>query len=230
MKKSWTKNSHRILKHATSLNRYNRFIVSLFKKYIGKNILEIGSGIGGLSEFLPKKNITLSDIQQDYLNYLKNKYNYQTIVLDITKKPPISFLNSFDTVISSNVFEHIKRDEEAFLNCAKLLKKNGKLLLFVPACPEIYGSLDKAMGHFRRYTKKDLSQKAKSANFKIINIKYVNFPGYFTWYIRGKFPNQLKTDSFTKKIFDMVIVRFLYLEKYLPVPFGQSLILVAKKQ
>ncbi|HSV94358.1 MAG TPA: class I SAM-dependent methyltransferase [Spirochaetia bacterium] len=229
MKKSWTKSSHRILEHATSLNRYNRFIASLFKKYLGENILEIGSGIGGLSQFLPKSNITLSDIRSDYFIYLKSQFHYKILILDIEKTPPINLHNSFDTIISSNVFEHIKRDGDAISNCSKLLKKKGRLLLFVPARPEIYGSLDKAMGHFHRYTKEDLYHKTKSANLKIIKIKYVNFPGFFAWWVRGKLPSKSNSDNFMAKIFDTIIVPFLYLEKYLPIPFGQSLILVAEK-
>lgn len=230
MKKTWTKNSLYILEHATDLSHYNRWIISLFNGHYGKDILEVGSGLGGLSQYLPKTGITLSDIQDDFFNYLKHRFDYKTIKLDIEKDSPEKLLHSFDTIFSSNVFEHIQDDGEALINCFRILKKGGKLLLFVPAGPEIYGNLDKAMGHYRRYTKEDLSQKTKNAGFKIIKIKYVNFPGYFSWWLRGRFSGKSNTDSLTAKIFDTLIVPFLYLEKYLPIPFGQSLILIAHKK
>jgi len=229
MKKSWTKNSHQILEHATELDRYNRWIISLFKKYFGKNILEVGSGLGGLSQYLPQANITLSDIQDDYFNYLKNQLGYKTLKFDIENEAPKNLVASFDTILSSNVLEHINDDEKALENCFRLLKKNGKILLFVPARPEIYGSLDKAMGHYRRYTKEELAKKTIGAGFKIIELKYVNFPGYFTWLLRGKFSGESKSDSLTAKIFDTLVVPFLYLEKYISIPFGQSLMLIAEK-
>lgn len=229
MKKSWTKSSHRILEQATDLSHYNRWIISLFKKHFGGNILEIGSGLGGLSQYLPKTGITLSDIQDDYFNYLKNRFGSKTLKLDIEKEASGNLLNSFDTIFSSNVFEHIKDDKKALKNCFKILQKKGKLLLFVPARSEIYGTLDKTMGHYRRYTKEDLVEKAQNAGFKIIKIKYVNFLGYFTWWLRGKMSEKTTSDNLMAKVFDTLIVPFLYLEKYLPTPFGQSLMLVAEK-
>jgi len=229
MKKSWTKNSHRILEQATGLNHYNRWVISIFKQYFGKNILEVGSGLGGLSQYFPKTDITLSDLRSDYFKYLKKRFDYKTLKLNIEKESPEKLLNSFDTIFSSNVFEHIENDEAALNNCFKLLKSNGNLLLFVPSRPEIYGSLDKAMGHYRRYTKEELTKKAKQTGFKITKIKYVNLPGYFTWWFRGKMLGKTKSDSLMAKVFDTLIVPFLYLEKYLPIPLGQSLMLVAER-
>jgi len=228
MKKSWTRSSHQILEQASDLNRYNRWIISLFKNHFGESILEIGSGLGGLSQFLPQANLTLSDIRSEYLNYLKKHFSQKILKLDIEKGLP-SPQNSFDTIISSNVFEHLQDDQKALNNCFKILKKNGRLLFFVPARPEIYGSLDKTMGHYRRYTKEELSKKTTLAGFKIIQIKYVNFPGYFTWWLRGIMPSKLNSDSVFARMFDTIIVPLLYLEKYLLLPFGQSLILIAQK-
>jgi 2-polyprenyl-3-methyl-5-hydroxy-6-metoxy-1,4-benzoquinol methylase len=229
MKKSWTKNSHRILEQATDLDNYNRWIISLFKKYFGKYILEVGSGLGGLSLHLPKTKVTLSDTRDDYLSHLKKLFNYKILKLDIEKEAPTNLVNTYDTVFSSNVLEHIKDDESAMKNCFKVLRKKGKLLLFVPARKEIFGNLDRAMGHYRRYTKEELIRKVEKIGFKILKIKYVNFPGYFSWWLRGKSPIKSNSDNLMAKVFDTLVVPFLYPEKYLPIPFGQSLMLVAEK-
>ena len=229
MKKSWTKNSHQILEQATKLENYNRWLVSLFQNHFGNKILEIGSGLGGLSILFPKTNVTLSDISDDYFNYLKRRFGHKTIKLDIEKEIPPSLQNSFDTIFSSNVLEHIEDDQRALNNCYKLLQKNCQLLVFVPAMPKIYGSLDKAMGHFRRYTKKELAEKVTQAGFKITSLKYVNFLGSFTWWLRGLMPSQSKTDSIAARLFDSFLVTLLYLERRLSLPFGQSLMLIAEK-
>lgn len=229
MKKSWTKNSHQILEQATDLDNYNRWIISIFKQYFGNNILEVGSGLGGLSQYLPHVNITLSDVRTDYFKHLKTRFDYATVKLNIEKGSLDKLINSYDTIFSSNVFEHLQDDRKAIKNCFSLLEPKGKLLLFVPARPEITGQLDKAMGHFRRYTIKELTQKANKAGFKIIKIKYVNFPGYFTWWLRGRLPAKTKSDGFLAKAFDTLIVPLLYLEKHITIPFGQSLMLVAQK-
>ncbi len=229
MKKSWTKSSHQILKQATGLNRYNLWIFSLFKQYLGNNILELGSGLGGLSQYLPKKNTTLSDIQPEYLKQLESQFGFKTKKLNIEKDSINNIKSQFDTILSTNVFEHLQDDQKALDNCFKILSNNGKLLLFVPARPEIYGSLDEAMGHHRRYTKKELMAKTKKAGFQVLKTKYVNFPGYFTWWFRGRFPSKSNSDNLLAEIFESIIVPLLHLEKYLPTPLGQSLMLIAQK-
>ncbi len=173
----------------------------------------------------------LSDIIPDYLEKLKQIFTDPVMKLDIEKEFPEKLKGKLDTVFSSNVFEHIKDDTAALTNCYKLLESTGKLLLFVPARPEIYGKLDDDMGHYRRYTKAELRSKAENAGFKIVKLYYANLPGYFTWWSRGVLlaSRSNKADSFFAKVFDRFIVPLLYLEKFIHPPFGQSLVLIAEK-
>lgn len=236
---NWTSKSNQILEVATNLKHYNTWLYSQFKFHFGRHVLEIGSGLGGITDLLPQRNLTLSDLQTSYIKNLKTRYpNQEIIKLDIEKDSVVKLTNKFDTIFSSNVFEHIKNDQQAINNCHKLLKKGGKLLLFVPASPSIYGQLDHDMGHYRRYTLNELKNKTQKAGFQIIVLKYANFIGYFTWVGRGKLlsrffklknKNNTTADSLFSKIFDYFVVPFLYLESYFPIPFGQSLVLVAKK-
>ncbi|KKT31093.1 MAG: Methyltransferase type 12 [Candidatus Collierbacteria bacterium GW2011_GWC2_44_18] len=228
-KEKWSDASHRILEQATGLHRYNHWLISHFDDFFGQAILEIGSGQGALSRLLPSKAIViLSDIIPEYLEGLKRSFTDPVLNLDIEKEAPIKLMGKMDTIFSSNVFEHIKNDNQAFANCYKLLASDGQLLLFVPARPEIYGKMDEAMGHYRRYTKTELKTKALKAGFKIKHIYYANWPGYFLWWGRGMFGSS-KSDNFFAKVFDSLIVPLLYLEKHLHPPFGQSLVLIVKK-
>ena len=235
--KLWTSDSHNILEQASNLDNYNHWLVEKFKPYFGKKILEIGSGLGGISKLLPQNDLTLSDLRSDYFKFLKKQFNCNTVKLDIENESPKELIEKFDTIFSSNVFEHIKDDQEAFNNCYKLLKPGGKLLLYVPARQEIFGKLDEDMGHYRRYTVEEGIKKAKKAGFKIIADNYSNLPGYFTWWGRGVLISKLiksdsgksGSDSFLAKIFDLFVVPLLWLEKFYQPPFGQSLFLVAEK-
>ncbi len=62
-----------------------------------------------------------------------------------------------DTAFSVNVIEHIERDDLALSNMIAGTKTGGHICLLVPAHPFLYGSLDALDHHFRRYTKKSLS-------------------------------------------------------------------------
>lgn len=228
-KEKWTEDSHHILERAGRLDRYNLWIVSNFSEYFGKAILEIGSGQGALSKLLPKKVLViLSDIYPEYLDGLKKLFSHTVINLDIEKEAPKNLIGKMDTIFSSNVFEHIENDRQTFANCFKLLESQGRLLLFVPAGPEIFGKMDEEMGHFRRYTLRDLKQKAESVGFKVEKIYYANLPGYFLWWGRGRLDSS-SVDNLYARIFDTLVTPLLYLEKYLHPPIGQSLVLIAKK-
>ncbi|HBC44631.1 MAG: hypothetical protein UX08_C0001G0064 [Candidatus Collierbacteria bacterium GW2011_GWB1_45_35] len=248
-KEKWTENSHRILEQADGLTKYNRWLISHFSLYFGRVILEIGSGQGTLSKLLPTNSIIiLSDIFPAYLTRLKKIFTDPVINLNIEKETPANLIGKMDTIFSSNVFEHIENDKQAFANCFKLLEPQGRLLLFVPARPEIFGKLDEQMGHYRRYTKNELRKKVEAAGFEVEKIYYANLLGYFLWWGRGKvlplvtkvchsrpdresirLINIPKSDKLFSRVFEWLIVPLLYLEKYIHPPFGQSLVLIAKK-
>lgn len=194
METLWTEDSHRILEVAGQLRQYNQWLISHFSRYFGRAILEVGSGQGALSKLLPTQATTLSDVLPEYLSRLKRDFSSPVTYLNIEKTTPPNLLGQLDTIFSANVFEHLKDDRVAFKNCFRLLEPGGRLLLFVPARPEIYGRLDRAMGHYRRYTKNELRQKAETAGLMVEKIYYANLPGYFLWWGGGgsyPFPNQM---------------------------------------
>lgn len=240
MKKSphWTKESHRILESASELDHYNQWLVSLFKPYLGTSILEVGAGLGGIAKHLPQyKQLYLSDLRPDYFKFLRKKFKCQTLQLDIENQSPELLLSKFDSVISSNVFEHIESDQNAFSNSFKLLKPGGYLCLYVPARQEIFGKLDEEMGHFRRYSTQMVAKRARDAGFLVKKVQYKNFLGYFLWWGRGMLLSKImsssgsknKADGLFTKIFDNLFTPILYLEERLNLPFGQSVFLVAQK-
>ncbi len=230
-KPAWTEKSTKILETASDLPRYNRWLISNFSPHFGKTILEIGSGTGALSAFFPKESFkTLTDIRPEFISILKLNFSDQVEFYDIEKDEVGGFKGQFDTIFSSNVFEHIERDQIALNKCFEILAPSGRLLLFVPACQEIFGSLDKDMGHYRRYTLDELKKKVEIAGFMVERIFYANLPGYFTWWARGHLISSKSNDSLFGKLFDSLITPLIYIEKFIKPPFGQSLVLVAKKK
>jgi hypothetical protein len=63
---------------------------------------------------------------------------------------------SFDTIIYIDVLEHIEHDKEELALASKHLRPNGRLIVLSPAHQWLYSPFDKAIGHFRRYTKNSL--------------------------------------------------------------------------
>lgn len=100
--------------------------------------------------------------------------------------------------------------------------------MLVPAGPRLSGSLDKAFGHFRRYTKQSLQEVLTEAGFAINLVRYMNLPGIITWYIAGKILRKRTLTRTNIVLYDRWIVPVVArLESVLPPPRGQSLLAIA---
>ncbi len=225
------------LENNKTLKNYNCWIYENIKPALGKNIIEIGCGLGAIIDFMiTKRNkITGVDISDEYIKYLKKNYkkyrNIKIIKSNILNLPGKVKNNSFDTVVMINVLEHIKDDDRAIKIVKKVLKKNGKLALMVPAFNILFGPLDKNVGHYRRYNKKMLKNLLIKNNFEIENIYYMNFVGFFGWLLNVKILRRNYTPKNQSFLFDKFIVPILkWIERWIKPPVGQSLIVIAKKK
>jgi hypothetical protein len=139
--------------------------------------------------------------------------------------------SNWDAVISINVLEHIQNDERELKSYRERLQKNaGVLCLFVPARMEIYASIDKDFGHFRRYAKLELKQKLERAGFRILRLRYYNIAGYFAWWLNFCVLKSRHFNVGSVRFFDRVIFPVVHgFESRICPPFiGQSLLVAAK--
>ena len=135
----------------------------------------------------------------------------------------------FDTVICVNVLEHMKNDKKALENMHSVLEKKGKLILMAPAFQALYGTIDKANKHYRRYNKKQLKSLLKQCNFKIKSMAYMNLFGLLGWWYHNKFLKISVHNTKDLLLFDKLAPFLSFIEKIIPPPVGLSLIVIAEK-
>ena len=111
----------------------------------------------------------------------------------------------------------------------KMLKDNGNLIILVPTHKFLFNVIDKNVGHWRRYTKKELDTKLKKANFKVKKIFSFNFLGIIGWYINGNICKNPQVNTSATKIFDKIIPIEKHLEKLFRKKIGLSIISYSKK-
>jgi len=221
-----------VLKEAKN---YNKWIANQIETQISSPALEIGAGTGNLtSHLIGTKPFYVTDKDLGLVNDLKKRFaNEKKVIvklLDITKKPNKELTDFFSTVFAINVLEHIEDDEQALKNIRKLLKKNGKLVLLVPAKKIAYTKLDKELGHFRRYEKDELIHKLTNTGYAIELIYFFNIIGLFSWYIRDKVKRKnINMKPYHIRIFDSIVPLLKIIESRLKIPAGISLIVVARK-
>ena len=230
-----TKNTFEIqeILRKNSVN-YNLWLTSHFIEYAGGNMIDIGSGYGNVIKNFAKtgRKITCLDVEQDYVDYLNN--NFQQAGLKAIKTDFQTFevglsAEAFDSVSCFNVLEHIEDDQDALDKMYKLLRHGGLVFLFVPAMKCLYGAMDAADGHFRRYSKLELQKKLQKSGFVVRKLHYMNFVGVFGWFFNGRI---LKTKIISSKqanLFDKLVPILRCLEHIITPPFGQSLIAIAER-
>jgi len=226
------KYQYEVLRTFALTYNYNQWIFNKLKPFIGKIILEVGCGIGNLTKYFTQyKKLTCIDNCLEFIKHMQidfpqvEFYNYDitdTEVLKIKK-------NGFDTIICVNVLEHIKDDIQALKNMHNLLQSNGKLLLFVPALGMLYGSIDKKLGHFRRYSKSELIEKITKTRFVIEKIEYNNFLGLFGWFINSRIFKKERFPILQTIFFDKFIPVTASIEQKITIPIGMNLFVVVRK-
>jgi len=130
---------YQTLQRMKKLRRYNRWIFSKFRPFLGRRVLEIGSGIGNITKFLLDRDLVIAtDVEPMYLTLLKNTFGqYKKFIIgnfDISGSDTEQYRQyHIDSVICFNGREHIEKDERSLENIFNLLKPEGRLLLFVPS-------------------------------------------------------------------------------------------------
>ena len=109
----------------------------------------------------------------------------------------------------------------------KPLEPKGRLVLLVPALPALYGSIDRALGHHRRYTRADLIAKLERAGFRLVHIEYFNLAGIPGWWWAGRVLQRQTIPAGSLKLYDTLVPVFR-LERLIPWRVGQSLIAVGE--
>ncbi|CAK0754277.1 hypothetical protein CCP3SC15_10015 [Gammaproteobacteria bacterium] len=212
---------------------YHNWILAEFLPYLGNAVAEVGAGTGNFSTLLLENNIsslTAFEPSQNMYPLLQNLLNQEhraKAVNDFFGRNDTS--EHFDSILYVNVLEHIEDDAAELAHAHHALNPQGHLLIFVPALPWLYSALDKQVGHFRRYKKRDLEELVRQSGFSLVKTRYFDVAGIIPWYINFVLlKNTIAGGSVS--LYDRLVVPPLrVIEGLIPPPIGKNLLLVAKK-
>ena len=216
--------------------RYNAWMYDAIAPYLGRRILEVGSGIGNMSEQMLKAGVdrlVLTDMDEWYRATLGEKFaarpevTVDTLMLPDPAAPARFAADRLDTIVALNVVEHIEDDVGALATMRGMLAPGGRIVILVPALQSIYGEMDRELGHFRRYGRASLTEVFRRAGFAVQTMFWWNRVGVFGWWLNGRVRKVKRIPLEQLKKFDSM-VPVLRLERFLPLPFGQSLIAVGR--
>jgi len=217
--------------------RYGDHLFNLFREHIGRRVLEVGCGIGTMSQrlletaddvFAVEPNPYCAERTREVLGR-HPRFTVRECLLE--ECDPVELASHrFDTVYCSNVLEHIDDDVAALRTFRDVIVPGGKVLIFVPAVPAAYGPLDAELGHHRRYTKDTLGRAFVEAGLPLRTLRYTNPIGLLGWMFNAHVTKSTAHSPTQVKIFDNLIAPWaLPLEKMIPPPIGLSLVAVGVK-
>jgi SAM-dependent methyltransferase len=215
---------------------YYRWIYRRFAPYLGRCIIEIGSGVGTFAELLwknakPEKMI-LVEPAANLFPLLRDRFAEEprvTLIHGYAEDVPATV--SADCVILVNVLEHIE-DAPGFLELLHArMADRGRLLILVPAGPALFGSLDRAFGHHRRYTASNLTESLQASGFTVMSLQYFNLLGAISWFIAGKLLRKTTLSRRDVQLYDRWVIPWVSAVECRWVPaFGQSLMAITEKR
>ena len=212
-------------------NFHIKYCLLFIKKYIKGNILEVGAGCGSFTRnyyHSKLKKLVLTETDNNNISFLEENFKEEKNI-NVVQKSIGEIEGKFDSILYLHVLEHIENDQKEIEEATEKLEKGGNLIIIVPAHQEIYGNLDRAVGHFRRYEKQFFKKDLQ--NLTRVNLKFLDGIGYILYYFNKIF---FKNETYPSKIkiflWDKIFTPFTVILDFITnYKFGKCIVAVYKK-
>ena len=216
---------------------YNKWLGEHFRAHAGPRVLEIGAGIGTITAMLAegRQKVVALEVDPFYVRRLQNRFRGTPHVVPYLSDVALADFEQlaqekFDSIVLSNVMEHIPDDAGAVRRFAQILAPGGRVLILVPALPQIFGALDEAVGHYRRYTPQTLRAVLDSNGFEVEVLDWMNLVGIPGWFVNGKLLKRRSMPQLQLRLYDQLAPWITRAESMVKLPVGMSLFCVARKR
>jgi glycosyltransferase involved in cell wall biosynthesis len=226
----------RILDALSQTKRFNLWMADTIRAHVGAHVLEIGAGIGNMSQHLVsrRKTYMASDYDDEHVARLRARLqarpNVSLMRCDLTAAQDFEAVRGkADTVICLNVLEHIEDDAAGLRNIATALRPGGRAIVLVPQDQKIYGTLDEVLGHYRRYSEQQLRTRMEEAGFEMEDVLHFNRVTRPGWYWNGRILKRQHFSRFQLWVFDRMVWLWRRLDRFIPWP-AVSIIGIGRKK
>ncbi len=212
--------------------RSQMWLSRLALREVGQRVIEAGCGLGSWTRLLVKNREQVLALDPHptrvakLLSRFQSQPNLDAMTMELSA-PRFRDLARFqpDSVLCVDALAREEDDQRALFNFTTVLPRGGKVVLLVPAGPSLFGSLDMALGHHRRYTKESLLQLAGSVGLKTREMRYVNMAGFFGWWVDNRVFESAELAP-AGSLRERMVPYLERVERLIAPPFGQSLFAV----
>jgi protein-L-isoaspartate O-methyltransferase len=204
--------AHRELELLSSTPVSTRIIVNTLSPHIGSNVLEVGSGLGLITQMLVDDGKKVTALEPDanlFDQFSKNISStnvrgYCLTLGEYLERCPSK--NSFDTILYVNVLEHIRDDIGELKTALDAMQENAKIVIFVPASPRLYGTMDWISGHFRRYRMNELKSVAEIAGLRLVECRAFDPIGVLPYWFMYRVLKRRTLSVSSVSLYDKVVI------------------------
>jgi SAM-dependent methyltransferase len=215
-------------------------VLGLLDRYVPEKpqrlVLDAGCGTGGLLTDLARYGkVVAADFLEEAVEFCRRR-GHEIVQCSVLETPFRA--GSFDVILGLDLIEHLEDDLAALQDLYRICKPGGFLCVTVPAYQFLWSHHDVLNHHKRRYTKPQLEQQLKSANFRVLRCSYFNsflFPCIVVGSMLGRsvgeelgpewnIPHRAINSSLCK-----VFASEFPLLKWFDLPFGGSILAIAQK-
>lgn len=226
------------LEALADLPRYTGWILDEFSPFLRGRVIEVGAGIGNVAlRYLDRSGPAAvtdavlvepaANLHARLVQRVGSDARVHTVHGTLDAVPAALLDRPFDAAVMVNVLEHIEDDLGTLRRLRELLRPGGAVCLFVPAGPWLFGSLDRAVHHVRRYRRRELDHVVRAAGFEVAKLAWFDALGMVPWFVAGRVLRRKTFDRTAAMLYDQVGVPLTRaVEARVRLPVGKSLVAV----
>lgn len=211
---------------------YKRWVFGAIASDIGRDVLEIGCGIGTYTGMIAAGGARVMAIEIDGASAAAARRRFagrpeiEIFAGDAREAPQ---RRAHDTVVALDVIEHVEDDAGLVRHLAAQLATGGRMIVKVPAHGWLFGSLDRAIGHHRRYSRGSITALLSDAGLSVERVTAFNLVGIAGWWLNGRWLARSAPPAGQVRWFERLMPLVRLIDRINPTPLGLSLIAIARK-
>jgi len=224
-----------LLNNLTGTPQYLSWQARKVRPYVGDEVLEMYAGIGNVTGRLMGRRVLYIAADRDplHVHALRNRF-LRTPNVAVHRIDPESpegwpdLENSVDTVLCIDLLEDVTDPDAVLSRLESTLKPGGRMVVLVPNLPSAFGTLDRSLGHQRRFDAASLTRLLSTHGFSVERIESFNKAALVPWWAYSKVFGSGSISKLVLKIFDKSVWLLRRVDGLIPWP-GLSLMAVARK-
>lgn len=161
---------------------WKAYLAQQLRPFIGSRVLEVGAGIGATTKALCRPAchrwvcLEPDHAQAAIIEALLKRRQLPSCCEVVVGDVGDTESTAFDTVLYIDVLEHIEQDADEIVEASRRLASRGHLVVLSPAHPWLCSEFDRAIGHYRRYTRTSMRAVAPPG-CTLVALRYLDAAG-----------------------------------------------------